>query len=338
MFNKLSSIVHGNKKIYYYERMMRHRNDIDFVNRVIDINRDERSIRLLHVVNSDTVLYYIEVNQYGMGMGAFLRWAIHGLWEADKYNWIPVIKFSGVYDEKKVINGTTNMFEYYYKQPGKYDISSLKNETCFLFDEGTLKRHANCYGMSKDLLVGYDINDKYIVDMGRLAAKYLHLNDSTQKYICDSINSIIDQNDKVIGVHIRGTDYKLKWKNHPKMISPKQYYDYIDTLINNGYNKIFLATDDEEYVELFMQKYARNIVLYGDVNRGRDKVNVAMAENRRANNNYLNGLEVIRDIYTLAACDALVSGLSQVSVASRIINQAIGKEYSECIIINNGVN
>ena len=53
---------------------------------------------------------------------------------------------------------------------------------------------------------------------------------------------------------------------------------------------------------------------------------------------YKLGLELLRDIYTLANCDSLVCGLSQVSFAARYVNLAIGKKFGEVVIIDHGVN
>ncbi len=53
---------------------------------------------------------------------------------------------------------------------------------------------------------------------------------------------------------------------------------------------------------------------------------------------YKLGLEVLRDIYTLANCDSLVCGLSQVSIAAQYINAAIGRKFKKVVILNNGIN
>ena len=43
-------------------------------------------------------------------------------------------------------------------------------------------------------------------------------------------------------------------------------------------------------------------------------------------------------MYTLAYCDSLICGMSQVSFAARYINKALGKNYEEFVLIDNGVN
>ena len=53
---------------------------------------------------------------------------------------------------------------------------------------------------------------------------------------------------------------------------------------------------------------------------------------------YRLGLEVIRDMYTLAMCGGLVAGISQVAVCAQINKLAMGKEFEDLIVIDKGIN
>ena len=46
----------------------------------------------------------------------------------------------------------------------------------------------------------------------------------------------------------------------------------------------------------------------------------------------------MRDMYTLARCDGLVCGYSNVSIASRIVRLSTGKPYVYENVISNGFN
>ena len=52
----------------------------------------------------------------------------------------------------------------------------------------------------------------------------------------------------------------------------------------------------------------------------------------------LLGYEVLRDMYTLASCDGLVAGLSQVSYAARICKRSRNEKYDIEMILNKGIN
>ena len=53
---------------------------------------------------------------------------------------------------------------------------------------------------------------------------------------------------------------------------------------------------------------------------------------------YRKGLEVLRDVYTLASCGGLVAGLSHVSILARIVKYSFDKKYSYQNILSNGIN
>ena len=53
---------------------------------------------------------------------------------------------------------------------------------------------------------------------------------------------------------------------------------------------------------------------------------------------YKLGLEVLRDVYTLASCDGLICGLSHVSCAARYIKSAKGEMFEDIKILDSGMN
>ncbi len=52
---------------------------------------------------------------------------------------------------------------------------------------------------------------------------------------------------------------------------------------------------------------------------------------------YNLGVEVLRDVYTLACCDALICGISQVSFAARYVNLALCEPFREVCVIDHGI-
>ena len=81
----------------------------------------------------------------------------------------------------------------------------------------------------------------------------------------------------------------------------------------------------------------KNVVLYED-NKRLIIVSVAFSKSNEENYKYRLGYEVLRDSYTLARCDGLIAGYSQVSVFSRINRASQKKGFSYCQIIDKGVN
>ncbi|MDE7327733.1 MAG: hypothetical protein K2N63_15890, partial [Lachnospiraceae bacterium] len=125
----------------------------------------------------------------------------------------------------------------------------------------------------------------------------------------------------------------------PVWIHAKTFVEPVRKCISGGgeYEQVFLATDSLEAIELFKKEFGDILVFYQDVQRSDGDVGVHEIENSRKNHHYLLGMEVLRDAYTLAACDSLVAGLSNVSFAAQYIKAANGSEYAEVVILDQGL-
>lgn len=186
--------------------------------------------------------------------------------------------------------------------------------------------------------VSYQWTSDDIEIYANLQRKYIKLNDKTKLYVNSNIKNIIG-NSKTLGVHVRGTDFNISLKNHPKVILPTDYLNESKRIFSSGeYDKIFLATDDLNALILFQQEFKDKLVYYNDVYRSNNNVAPHCSISNRTLHKYWLGMEVIRDAYTLAACDSLIAGESNVSFAARVIKKANNKNYSKCIILNKGIH
>ena len=99
-----------------------------------------------------------------------------------------------------------------------------------------------------------------------------------------------------------------------------------------------MATDDTEIVDLFVQKYGGERLIYDEaVTRGQGDVGVHIKE-RKNKNGYKLGLDVIKDMYSLANCGGLISGVSQVSLFARLFNRTFDEHYSYDVIVSKKIN
>lgn len=129
-----------------------------------------------------------------------------------------------------------------------------------------------------------------------------------KQFVFDNVNSqwikFFYPNDYVIGIHVRGTD--KVWGG--KKIVPNDYIPYIDKISSKHKSvKIFLATDDPDYIQPIVKKYG-NIVKYTDAQR--DKENIFLLNK---GSNYHKGLDVLTDSLLLSKCNFLIKSSSAVS-------------------------
>jgi hypothetical protein len=141
-----------------------------------------------------------------------------------------------------------------------------------------------------------------------LANKTINEYIGIKQFVLDNINNIwskfFDPTDYVIGIHVRGTD--KVWGG--KKIVPNDYIPFIDKISSKNKNvKIFLATDDPDYIQPIVEKYG-DIVKYTDAQR--DKENIFLSDK---GSNYHKGLEVLTDSLLLSKCNFLIKSSSAVS-------------------------
>ena len=130
-----------------------------------------------------------------------------------------------------------------------------------------------------------------------LIEKYVHV----KPHIIAKVDNFYQSNfagNLVIGVHIRGTD-KGSARSAPRLmriVKPASYFKYIDEYTEkNGDCKIFVATDQEQFLDEMRQRYGDRILSY-EAMRTRSTVSAFQVQE---GNNYMKGEEVLIDCLLL---------------------------------------
>ena len=310
--NKLNSIKRYNPDIYYLE--CEHFGDL----------------------NDDKVLYLIERDEEGAGFTSILRIIMYALVFAEKFNMTPVITISENcnYYQPEGYNGKFNPFEYYYVQPsGISKEEALNSDRVIRFKI----HHLNILKEFswEDL---YLHSESFVCYFADLYKKYFILRDEIKNKIYNDFEKM-GLDERTLGIHFRGGDFSRNYNRHPKMVIIEDYYDYIDTALEHAdYNKIFVATDDNNALQCLLDVYGDKIIYYEDVLRTNNDKSVIFAETERNNNQFLLGYEVLRDMYTLSFCNGIISGISMVAVFARIIKKSLDKDYEYDQYIDLGLN
>lgn len=335
LYRKIVKKIKGSKTGYFWARILHFRKDEDFREYVRGFQGpDVLMIKHFGLLYPEDFVYYIDIHDM-VGFFAMMQFTLEYLSYAEKFHFIPVINWKGVYAEKELVNNTDNVFEYYYcpvSEISKKDVPNCKNVIFSCHGQ----RLAFSVEGSENLT--YKGREEIYLKYSVLYKKYCKLNEKTQDYIDENRNMILGGK-KTLGVHIRGTDFKQGYNVHPVRIVPGDFVEPIKKVMGKcGYEQIFLATDSLEAITLFQKEFGDRLVFYQDVQRSDGNIGVQYSEGKRKNHHYLLGLEVLRDVYTLSACDSLVSGLSNVSSAARYIKAANGFEYREVVTLDHGLN
>lgn len=285
--------------------------------------------------NRDRIIYYI---RYVSSCGFFALWrfTLASLDFSDEMGFTPVIDWEGqqLYSEDGPVNGTMNPYEYYFEQPASVSVESAKKSRHVVFSENSRHKTRNHICPDYDL---YD--DEYrLKRLAELQRKYIRINEATRIKLERDVNSLGIQG-TVIGVHVRGSDFALETKGHPKRSNVGEYIHAVIQYIKEyGAKYVFLATDDIHILEAFREKFRHRLVYFNDVERSSDYVGVHFMKDNRENHHYLLGYEVLRDVYVLSRCDYLIAGSSNVSLAARVFAEADGRHYKKIKFIYHGLS
>ena len=334
----VKSFLDRHRKINYIQRCTRYINNKDFVDYVLENRGNPLFIEFecLGNFNKDKNIFIFENNDSLSGFFAIYRFMLNALYFADRFHFLPVVNYTSkfLYAENININGTINPFEYYFDQ-----VSDIKLSEAYS-SYNVVKYKTKYNNLAEKLKVdgGYTTSEDYINSMADITKKYIRLNKYVKPIIDKNINDIL-KGKSTIGVHYRGTDFKLNFNRHPVHATLPDYIKYVeDACENYKFEQIFLATDDSKALELFKNTFGSKLVYYIDVTRSDKNISVAFSNSDRDQHKYLLGLEVLRDMLTLARCDGLISGLSQVSICARITKVSYDKSYKYLKVIDKGIN
>lgn len=337
MLNWMKEKLRTNETVYFYARLLRRWRDKEFRDWVRSYaGWDTFLIKHPGEISPDKYVYCIR--EMGGGFFAEVTFALGELCYADTFHLTPVISWGSrcVYYESVPINDTENVFDYYFKPVSEISYTDIERYNNVIYSMINHSLIISPDHSRKNLLYGKRLS--LVERYGLLYKKYFKLNGQTQNYIDEYLDNKINER-KTLGVHVRGTDFKKQFNDHPVCISAADFVKPAREIMKKyGYKQLFLATDSLEALQLFQKEFGSNLVYYEDVLRSDGDVGVHYMEDNRKNHHYLLGLEVLRDAYTLTACDSLLAGMSNVSLAAQYIKYAEGATYDEVKILDYGIN
>jgi len=265
------------------------------------------------------VYYIIFIKDKGHGFFSNFYHVLFHISIANFYNWIPVVdmeNYPTLYNEKNKIFSTYNSWEYYFNQQKTLsDIDFKNNKIVFSDGNFNIKFFKDHYYGNEDYF--YKIFKKYTSIKSNINN---HVTTFKKKYFNDY---------QIIGVHWRGTDiatakYKTKGSalyKYRKKITINDFAKKINPILKkNKKVKIFLSTDESDYVKQFKDLYGNRVVCTNCF-RSISENSVHLNDNyERQKHRYKLGFEVIIDSLLLSNCDTLICRKSNVTNAAILFN------------------
>lgn len=309
----------------------------------IDERRHEVVNMQTHVLgdhNKGKVIMLLENQSHHAGFCSTWVYFLNRLSFSDKMGFYHVIDWeeSEFYQEAHPIHGSTSIFEYYFEQPSGITLEAARKSNFVIYDWNSPE-----LGYNDTFHVGdkndYKFTVKDIEHFAVIQRKYIHLHKEIEFSLKAQIEDLFRGKTNVVGVHARGADAKIGYKGHPTIVTSEDYINETQKMAEKlKAELIFLATDDHELLDQFKKAFGDRLVYYEDVIRSIGTIMNCFIEENRENHHYLLGLEIIRDVYTLAACRGLVCGMSYVGFMVQIIKRANEECFDDFIRIFKGMN
>ena len=252
---------------------------------------------------------------------------------AHKRGMIPVIdlqSFETTYLSKEHV-GEMNAWEYYFEQPCRIGLQSIKREYCEVYDISDFLKIEPTQTPSWDMnwwgcLTEGSLNNR----MWRAYChRYIKLSDKAINKLDCIYNNLIKDGDRVLGVLCRGTDYtQRRPSGHPVQPTAEMMIEKIDAVIKErGYNKIYLATEDKLIFNKFKFHYGEKIISIEsnliDYN-GKSWINTLLPSDEQGKID--KGMDYLMSIMILSRCKAFIAGRTSGSMGVMLLTK--GFEYS----------
>ena len=253
-------------------------------------------------------IFYVIRRSPGAGLFSNLTYVLNHLVVANKHNFIPVVdmeNYPTIYNEKNKVNGTKNSWLYYFKPVSKYKLSEIYQSFNVIISGNSLEESMSA-----------DIASKAIFK--KTLKKYIKFNNKLDNEIDFYKKKYFSFNDKILGVHFRGTTYKTA-RGHAFPLTKNMMKKNIDSLIKKyKYSKIFIITEEVEYLNFLKKKYKNKII---HSNFFRSKTLDAFQHYPRKDHRYNLGKEIIIETMLLSFCDGLTFVKSNVSSSAILFSK-----------------
>ena len=281
--------------------------------------------------NPDKFFFVIKRSP-GAGFFSNLNFVVHNLYICEQLKMIPVIdmeNYQTFYNCKIKIKNTYNSWEYYFKKVSKYNLDEVyKSKNVIFCDKKTFQG-----GYDKK---NYESEFKYFNGFQyldnkhkKIFKKYIKI-DKKIKNDAKKIYSLF-KNKKVLGICIRGSDQK-KTAYQPYTPTKEQMIYATKKLLNkHKFNKIYLCTEDSDYLDFFKSNFSDILIYNKNTPRTTDAIDLFNYPNK--NHRYLVGRENIVDVLALSKTNHILFTVSNIPYTALFLSSP-NKIHS---VIDNGM-
>ena len=253
--------------------------------------------------------YYI-IRRRNSVTGLFAIYKIFG--EHIRYalskGWLPVVdmqNYPNAYLPPEKL-GKENSWEYFFEQPLRIGLEQAYNgENIVVSQEEVLPRlyETMSFFENRDNVL---TEWRMLVKLGLLKVKPALMEEISAVH-----KKLFAPKERMLGVHLRGTDYVAK-RPHGHPIPPPVEFA-LSTIIEKGRewkcDKLFLATEDKNISQIFKQGFGKQCVTFDKafLDYKPDGNTVSAQRIDRDNDHFLRGKEYLTEMVLLSKCNSLIA-------------------------------
>lgn len=256
-------------------------------------------------LNKNKVFYVIRRNPTA-GFFSNITFILNHLKICKEMNFIPIIdmkNYPSLHNEIKIIKNTKNSWEYYFEKLNKYSLDEVYKSKNVYMSAKTFQKNMSIDMTSNQI-------SKYF--------KKIKIRKEILQKIDNFYQKKFETNDKILGVHFRGSTYKTA-RGHGFPLTKKLMIKNIQFLLKKfNYNKIFIVTEEHEYLKALKESFKDKLIFY---NSFRMKKLDSFKIYPRKNHRYLLGEEILIETVLLSRCDGLTFIKSNVISAAKMFSK-----------------
>ncbi|MFR6471244.1 MAG: hypothetical protein ACLUPE_02900 [Turicibacter sanguinis] len=270
--------------------------------------------------------YVIRCNLPECGLFAIYMYILDHVAFAIDHGYIPVLdceQYKCLYKENKPIKGVKDPWRYYFEKLSPVSLEDCKKFQNVIYGPIKFLHYKAIYYYSdqeKNILP----EKRRIAELSTLVQSYMQFRPELKQELDEQAKKL-NHFQRILGIHVRGTDMYTEGKQHPVPTGNTKDFSIIDKILEeNQIDGIFLCTDTMSTVKLFKDYYGNRVITNEAVRQINDLGSGIHKDTslgiHRNNHKYMLGIEVITDMYMLAQCDVLLCGPSNVAFVALIHN------------------
>ncbi|MBT4522193.1 MAG: hypothetical protein HOC23_19510, partial [Halieaceae bacterium] len=279
-----------------------------------------------HILDVYKGVFLIRIGHYGAGFFAYVQYALNQIQYCERHELLPVVHYNDAHSNHFFDRQVgEDMWDYYFEPVAGYTKGDIDR---LVADEGDPLSDQHIHQMSDAQIMDlcqFDPDSIFHYTYGywrenpppdhaiwyaamrskghRYVARYIKVKESilaeAEEFFVRQL-----QGHSVLGVHIRGTDMR-----YAPPVPLERFIEEIDRQLDLGFDKIFVATDQSQYIEILKQRYNDRLV-YFDCLRSTDANNPMWLAGRSPAQ---QGKEVLMDALLLSRCAYMLKSPSAVS-------------------------